>query len=44
MFPATEYDMHIEGKVQGDKITGIGTSPALPGVKLNVTLTKRAEL
>ena len=36
-----EYDLHIDGKIQGDRITGTGTSAALGGTKLNVTLIKR---
>jgi hypothetical protein len=41
VFGVNEYDLHIEGKIQGDKVTGVGTSPSLPGAELNMTLTKR---
>ena len=44
IFGAKEYDLHIEGKIQGDMVTGVGTSPSIGGAKLNVTLIKREGL
>jgi hypothetical protein len=44
VFGVNEYDLRIEGKIQGDRITGIGTSPSMGGAKLNVTLIKREGL
>jgi autotransporter translocation and assembly factor TamB len=40
---ANEYDLHIEGKLQGDRATGTATSTsaALRGNKINFTLIKR---
>jgi|HubBroStandDraft_6_1064221.scaffolds.fasta_scaffold159939_2 T3SS negative regulator,GrlR len=41
IFGVNEYNLHVDAKIEGDKITGTGTSPALHGIKLNVTLIKR---
>jgi hypothetical protein len=44
IFGIAEYDMHIDGRIQGDRITGTGTSPSLGPTKLTVTLIKRADV
>jgi T3SS negative regulator,GrlR len=44
LFGAAEYDIHIDAKIQGDRITGTGTSPSLGGTKLNVALTKQVNV
>jgi T3SS negative regulator,GrlR len=42
LFGVNEYDLQIEGKILGDKITGTGTSQFLGTAKLKFNLTKRS--